>query len=224
MAGSTCFQSFVAASNSSPISSRGRRKHRAVLEQIAVELLHLSFKRKGKAALVHRLPKLPDKARKEGRIIVASLQHIAKAVLGQQFHVFGEHGEKAAHEKERDRLGIIELLAVLALGVFEMFGNLGQPFRHLARGLGRDLGRIEFVRIEPNQAKTFANFFLPKLFEINAKTLPVGKLRVVFSLAGEVGINLEAMANVANDEEWRPAFGRGQAPWRIPPPAGARST
>jgi hypothetical protein len=51
---------------------------------------------------------------------------------------------------------------------------------------------------------------LPELFEINAKTVPVGKLGVVLSLAGEVGINLEAMADIADNQEWRPAFGRGE--------------
>jgi hypothetical protein len=35
-------------------------------------------------------------------------------------------------------------------------------------------------------------------------------LRVVFTLASEVGIDLEAMADIANDQEWRPAFARWQ--------------
>ena len=36
------------------------------------------------------------------------------------------------------------------------------------------------MRFEPDQAQPLANLFLPELFEINAKPLPVWKLGVVF--------------------------------------------
>jgi hypothetical protein len=143
-------------------------------------LPHVPFDGIGEAALIHRFPKLPNKAREKFRLIFASLQHIAKAVLRQQFHVLGEHREEAAHEKQRDLFGIVELLAVLALGVFEMFGNFRQSLRDLARGLGGDFCWIEFLGIEPDQAQPLTHVLLPKLFEIDAKSLPVGKLRVVF--------------------------------------------
>ena len=66
------------------------------------------------------------------------------------------------------------------LGVFEMLGNLCQSFGDLARDSRRNFCRIEFLRIEPDQAQPLVNLFLPELFEIDTKPLPVGKLRVVF--------------------------------------------
>jgi hypothetical protein len=185
-------------------------KHRTGLEQIAIELPHVPLDGVGEAALVHRLPKLPDKTREKFRLIFASLENLAKTVLRQQFHVLGEHGEKAAHEKQRDGFGVVELLAILTLGVFEVFGNFCQPLRDLTRGLGGDLGWVEFLRVEPYQAQPLANLLLPEFFEINTKPLPVGKLGVIFPLAGEVGINLKTMADIANNEERGPALGHGQ--------------
>jgi hypothetical protein len=181
-------------------------EHSAVFEQIAVELLHVALERERKSALVHRLPQLSDHAQKEIWIFDASLEHVAKAAFGQQLNVLGEHCEKAAHVKERDLLGIIEALAVLALGVFKMPGDLGQPLRHGACGFRCDFARVEFVRIEPDEPQALADFRVAKLFEIDAKPLPVWKLRVIFSLAREVGVDLEAMADIADDQERRPAF------------------
>ena len=43
--------------------------------------------------------------------------------------------------------------------------------------------------------------------EVNAKALAVGELCVVFALSRKVGVNLEAMANVADNQEGRPALG-----------------
>jgi hypothetical protein len=55
-------------------------------------------------------------------------------------------------------------------------------------------------------AQARANLILAQLVKINAKSLAVGILRVVFALAGEIGINLKAMADVADDQKRRPAF------------------
>ncbi len=79
------------------------------------------------------------------------------------------------------------------------------------------------MRVEPYQAKALADVFLTEFFQINAKALPVWKLSVVLSLASEVGISLEAMANVANNQEGGPAFRNGQGLGVILRLAGARS-
>ena len=150
--------------------------------------------------------------RKQRRVVDAFFEHVAKTALRQQLHVFGEHREQATHQKQRDGFRVIKLFAVLALGLFEMLGDFRQPLGDFARRLGRDLGRVQLVRIEPYQAKPLANVVAAKVFEVNSKALAVGKLRVVFALSRKVGVNLEAMANVANDEEGRPALGQGQAP------------
>ncbi len=54
-----------------------------VLEQIAVELLHVAFERVGETARIHRFPQLADESREEFGIGDAFDQNLAKAALGQ---------------------------------------------------------------------------------------------------------------------------------------------
>ena len=95
-----------------------------------------------------------------------------------------------------------------------MLGDFGEPFGDFARHLGRDLRGVELVRIEPDQAKPFADFLVAKVFQENAIALPIRELGVVLPLSAEVGVNLEAMADVADDQKWRPAL-RGRQRFRV---------
>lgn len=149
---------------------------------------------------------MPDETGEEIGLLDAPFEDGLKTVLRQKLDILGEHGEEAAHEKQRDLLGVVELLAVLALRLLQMLGDLREPFRDLAGRLGRDLGRVELVRIEPDRAQPLADVVGAQILEKDPKVLPVGKLRIIFSLAGEIGIELEAMADVANDQEGWPAF------------------
>jgi len=66
--------------------------------------------------------------------------------------------------------------------------------------------RVQMQRIIPNQRQPLADVGTPQVFQINAKRLPVGELRVVLPLAGEVGIDLDHMPDVADQDERRPAM------------------
>ena len=59
--------------------------------------------------------------------------------------------------------------------------------------------------------QTLADLLVPQVFEVDAEALAVGKLRVVLPLPGKVGIDLDAMADVADQDERRPAMTRGSA-------------
>ena len=50
-----------------------------------------------------------------------------------------------------------------------------------------------------------------QVFEINPERLPVGELVVGFPVAAEVGVNLEAMADVADHDEGRRLVRPGSA-------------
>src|ERR1700677_4921693 len=88
-------------------------------------------------------------------------------------------------------------------------------FRHLRRSLG-DGARppssgfrwIELVRVEPNQAQPLADRIISQILKEDAKTLAIRKLCVILSLPAEIRKNLEAMTNVADNEEWRPPLRR----------------
>jgi hypothetical protein len=58
-------------------------ERRSVLEQIAVELLHVAFEREGEAASIHRFPQLADESREEFVVSDAFAEDFAKAPLRQ---------------------------------------------------------------------------------------------------------------------------------------------
>src|SRR5262245_24024858 len=72
-------------------------------------------------------------------------------------------------------------------------------------------GRIERERVGPHQPQPVANAFIAQILEIDAEALAVGELGVVLPLAGEVGIELQAMADIAGEDERRPAVRSWQA-------------
>ncbi len=74
----------------------------------------------------------------------------------------------------------------------------------------RCLRRIERSRIEPDFAKAFANLLVAEVFKIDAEGLSVRELSVVLSLPGKIRIDLDAMADVADEDERRPAMRGGQ--------------
>ena len=83
--------------------------------------------------------------------------------------------------------------------------HLRQPGRDVPRHLRGVPRRIEIRGACPDRPQTLADLLVPQVLHVDAKALPVGKLRVVFALARKVGIDLDAMADIADEHEGRPA-------------------
>ena len=60
--------------------------------------------------------------------------------------------------------------------------------------------------------EALAQGLLPQILQIDAKAAAIGKLIEGFAIAAEVGVNLEAMADIAHDEEGRRLMGLRQQP------------
>ena len=84
--------------------------------------------------------------------------------------------------------------------------QLGQQPGDAARHLGALQSRVERLRIGPNGTQLPARVGPPQVGEIEAEAFAIGELRVVLAGAGEVGIEVEAEADVADDQERRPAL------------------
>jgi len=84
-----------------------------------------------------------------------------------------------------------------------------RPLRDWLGDVARDLrglaGRIKLERVFPDQPQTLAHRLVAQVFQIDTEVLPVGKLRVVLTLPGEVGVDLDAVPDIANEDEGRPA-------------------
>ena len=167
------------------------RQHSCFGKEVAIELEHLGADRGGEVAVVHGFPEVGQQRDEFARVLAAVIEQVAKGILRQQLHAGGEHREQAAHQKLRDFFRRV-FLRLQGLRYF------GEPARDLARRLGGGAGRIERLRIEPDRLEAVAHFRLAQIFKIDAKALAIGKLRVVLSLAGEVGIDLDAVTDIAD--------------------------
>ena len=62
------------------------------------------------------------------------------------------------------------------------------------------------MRVGPDQAKTFAGRLIAQVLQSDPVAVAIGKLGVALALAGKVGVNLNHMAHVHNQQEGRPAI------------------
>ena len=168
-----------------------------ITEELAVELLHAVLHGGGIVATVHRLPQHFKLGREDVGLVPRAVQEAGEGVLGQQLHILGEHGEDAAHEEGGHMLRRqLALLHALRHG--------GKALRNCAGGLDGAAGGIERVRIIPDGAEHGLHFGLCQIIEVDAEGLAVRELGVVAALAGEIGVEFEAVADIADDDEGRP--------------------
>ncbi|MHA6723193.1 hypothetical protein [Sphingomonas sp. RS2018] len=78
----------------------------------------------------------------------------------------------------------------------------------VARDLGRASGGVQAVRVQPDGAQTRANRGIVQVVEIDPEARTIRELAVILSLPGEVGEEFQTMADVADDQEGRPATSR----------------
>ena len=134
-------------------------------------------------------------------------QQLLEAALGQQGHVFGEHAEQAAREEGGDTL---RRVSTMRAGGFERGRKQREFVRDFARDLGGDARRIERLRVEPELAQARADRLAVHVGQRDAVRVRVGERRVGGAAAAELGVQLDHMIDIADQEEWRPAFGSRQ--------------
>src|SRR5437588_740937 len=91
----------------------------------------------------------------------------------------------------------------IALARLQCFADVGETLGNVARDLCGLLSRIERVRISPDLCKPLANVRVSQILQEDTKVPAIGELTVRPSRAAEVGVNLEAMADIACNDEGR---------------------
>jgi hypothetical protein len=92
----------------------------------------------------------------------------------------------------------------VAIG-FKGLRELGQAGGDVAGDLGGFLAGIERVRIGEDKAQALANLRAVEIAEENAVVSGIGKPLVSSAGAGELGVEIEGVANIADDEKRRAA-------------------
>ena len=128
---------------------------------------------------------------------------MSRSVFGEQADVFGEHGEQAAHEELRD------IVRVVFVG-FERFGEFGELCGDFAGDFGAAAGRVERERIGPDRRGGVRECFrrrgaasLMRWFADRGRDVGAAGL-------GELGVEIDRVADIDDDEERRAGFVGGE--------------
>ena len=201
MAGSTSRQSASAAA-SEQVELVGVERERVGLgEEAAVEAAELGFKRGGEAARVHRRPQVFERVREHVQVVAVLREQAGERALGDEAGVLGEHGEEAPREEAEDGVG-------RGARGLEAGRQLGERGGELARDGGLAAGRVERLGVGPGEAKPLADLGPTQVIERDAVGPVVGERDVALGVA-EVCVEVEAVADVAGDDERRDGLGVG---------------
>ena len=90
--------------------------------------------------------------------------------------------------------------------LFQGFREIRQGLRDLAGDLRGVLGGIERAGIAPDGAEQVAGLLLVQILEMDAVGARIRETLVLPAGAGELGVEIEGMADIADDEKRRPAL------------------
>ncbi|MSU49349.1 MAG: hypothetical protein EXS37_09735 [Opitutus sp.] len=138
-----------------------------------------------------------------GAVALERLKEPAECVVRNEADVFGEHAEKAASEKGGDKTRIIAIL-------LKSPGEFRQVVGRFAGDSGGIFRRVERNGVEPEGAKTVADFLVSEIGEQNAVGAGVGEREEGFTFLGEVGEEFKGVADIDDDNEGRRRLGGGE--------------
>ena len=131
-------------------------------------------------------------------------EQVHEGVLGQQADVFGEHGEEAALEESGDDLGVVAV-------VFEGLGELGEAALATSRVTSAaclegssEWGSVQILRRRSRISGRWRSV------RMDAVGGGVREALVMAAGAGELGVEIDGVADIADDEKRRAALGGGQ--------------
>ena len=189
----------------------GKRQHVGLFEQLAVEAQYVHGQYSGKSTAVHVAPQLGQHAHRYIGLVHVFDQQLAKALVRQQLHVFGKHGEQAAHQELRHDLRRVAVLFQAARQGGKSRGN----FAGYARGLA---ARVQRQRLQPDLAQALANFGLAQFGQRESMAAWVGEGRVGCAGARKFRVQLDAVTHIHHYQEgWSPLVGgkRARIPFRL---------
>ena len=179
------------------------REGGGVVEEGAVEAEDLFAQDGGEAAGLHAAPEFFDHGTELLGVSAQAFEQAGEAVLGQQLDILGKHGEERAHEEGGDTGGVVS-------AAFQRLREASEVLRDLAGDAGAAARGIERERIEPREAQQVADGGIGEAFERDAVTAGIGERHVSAAGAGELGINLDGVADVDDEEQRRTSLAGGQ--------------
>ena len=149
---------------------------------------------------------LPEGLEHDGeavRVVFYFLEELEEGIAREEADVLGEHGKEAALEEASGDFGVVAVLV-------EGFGEFREGFGHLTGDGGGVFGGIEGMGISPDAAEAVADFRAVEIREGDAVEDGIGEAFVLPAGAGELGVEVDGVADIADDEEGRTALGGGE--------------
>lgn len=168
-----------------------------VLEEAAVEPEELFPQDDGEAGAGIHL--LEEGAKHRGETFTTLRnggEQLGEGAVRQEAHVLREHAEEAAREELGGDLRLV------AAGL-EALRQLGEVSGDLAGDIGADLGGIERGGLRPDEAQALPHVLAGEVFERDAEAAWIGEREVGLARLGEVRIDLDAVADIADEDEGR---------------------
>ena len=120
-------------------------------------------------------------------------QQLGEGPEGQQFHIFGEHGEETAHEESCHMFR-----RVLA---FQRAGEFGEAVGDLARDFRADAAGVQRERIGPDGAQQVARFAVQQALQRQAEAGGIGEGQVLAAHACPVRVEADGVAYVHYEQK-----------------------
>ena len=158
--------------------------------------------REGVAAAVHLVEERLEERDGGGGIALHRFEEVREAVAREEIDVLGEHAEETAREKGGDGGGVVF--------PFEKFGELGEVAGDFARDGRGNFRWVERERVEPDGAELRADRGVAQIGEADAIGAGIGEREVGFALLREVGVELEHVADIDDEEKRRRGLGDGE--------------
>ena len=185
----------------------GRQPRRAgVLEQEPVEpadaLAHLA----DVAAGVHLAEEVRERVGQVVQVVGVGLQEPPERAVGDQARVLGEHGEEAPAEEAGDGLGVHRRPVHVDRPV-ERRRQHGEPVGECDRDAGLAPGGVERERVREHGRQRRTRLGVAEVAERDPVAGGVGERGVEPARAREVGVEVDHVAHVGDDQERRRGLG-----------------
>jgi len=181
-----------------------QRQDGGVLEEPAVEVGNLVLDGDREVgAGSHVLPEGLKHGDEPGRFILHGLQEPEEGIGRQEADILRKHGEEATLQETRRDLRVVPVL-------LQRLGEIGEGLGHLPRDLGGVLGRVEGMRFAPDLTKEVAGFLFVEVLEPDPSRAGIREGFVLPTRPGELRVEVEAMPDIADNQEWWATFLGGQ--------------
>lgn len=162
-------------------------------EEAAIEVAEFEVGGDAECAALHGGPEIGEEGDGAFGVFGCAGEEGGEGLGGQQAHGLGEHAEDAAHHEDGHHIA--------RMAAFQPINGLFEGEGDVAGDAGAGGGGVEAGGVLPDGAEEGAGLAVAQGFEGDAVGAAVRKLGEIAGGAGEIGVDVEILADIAGDDE-----------------------